>query len=95
MTRPEATIENRFVKYAKEQGCLAIKLRIDGRNGWPDRTVITPAGRTMFVEFKTATGRLSAAQREWIVELQSMGYDVTVATSFKQAKDALDLFLTE
>ena len=93
--RPEATIENRFVEYAEARDCMALKLRIDGRNGWPDRTVITPAGRTMFVEFKTTKGCLSAAQREWIVELQSLGYDVTVATSFLQAKDALDLFLTE
>lgn len=40
----ESAIEKAFVQFAESVGCQALKLRLDGQNGWPDRTVVTPRG---------------------------------------------------
>ena len=88
----EADIENQFVDHVKSLGYLALKLRIDGQNGWPDRTVITDRG-VMFFEFKTPQGRLSAAQGRWMRSLRRLGYKTDTATSLNQAKAALRRFL--
>ncbi|WP_327375830.1 VRR-NUC domain-containing protein [Streptomyces sp. NBC_01216] len=47
--------------------------------GWPDE-VFGHLGqrRTLFVEFKTDTGRLRPAQREWLAHLADSGFEVAV-----------------
>ncbi|MEU3046184.1 VRR-NUC domain-containing protein [Streptomyces sp. NPDC006984] len=47
--------------------------------GWPDE-VFGHLGqrRTLFVEFKTDTGRLRPAQREWLSHLDDSGFEVAV-----------------
>lgn len=39
--------------------------------GWPDLSLVKPP-RIVFVEVKTDTGRLSAAQRTWLAALQQV-----------------------
>ncbi|GAA2656945.1 hypothetical protein GCM10010307_71100 [Streptomyces vastus] len=47
--------------------------------GWPDE-VFGHLGqrRTLFVEFKTDTGRIRPAQREWLAHLAASGFEVAV-----------------
>ncbi|MFJ2342413.1 VRR-NUC domain-containing protein [Streptomyces antimycoticus] len=47
--------------------------------GWPDE-VFGHLGqrRTLFVEFKTDTGRIRPAQREWLSHLADSGFEVAV-----------------
>lgn len=47
--------------------------------GWPDE-VFGHLGqrRTIFVEFKTDSGRLRPAQREWLAHLADSGFEVAV-----------------
>ncbi|MFI1563898.1 VRR-NUC domain-containing protein [Streptomyces sp. NPDC020490] len=47
--------------------------------GWPDE-VFGHVGqrRTLFVEFKTDTGRIRPAQREWLSHLADSGFEVAV-----------------
>lgn len=47
--------------------------------GWPDE-VFGHLGqrRTLFVEFKTDTGRIRPAQREWLAHLADSGFEVAV-----------------
>lgn len=88
----ESEIEDRFRRYAKSRGCLALKLRIDGENGFPDRTVITPAG-VFFVEFKRPGGELRPAQRVWKRKLESMSYRVLVTSDTREAIRELENLL--
>lgn len=94
-TKPqlEKKTEDAFVAYALSRGCEADKLRIDGEEGFPDRTVLTPVG-TFFIEFKrTATDKPSATQRKQIKKLRRLGYLVLVTHELQEAKDTLDRFL--
>ena len=88
----EADIENAFVDYAESRGCEALKLRVDGQNGFPDRTVLTPVG-VMFIEFKRPKGHMSQAQWLWRKVLQALGYEVITAMSLQSAKKVLEDFL--
>jgi hypothetical protein len=47
--------------------------------GWPDEVFGHPAQRrTLFVEFKTDTGRLRPEQRVWLEHLADSGFEVAV-----------------
>lgn len=88
----EADIEKAFVEYAESRGCRALKLRIDGQNGFPDRTVITCNG-VLFIEFKRPKGKLRAAQKLWRLTLESMGFNVLVPTKIGEAESFLAEYL--
>ena len=55
----------------------------------PDRIVILPGWRPIFVELKTAHGRLSAAQRMQIKQLQLLYQKVVVLCGMQDVKDFL------
>jgi hypothetical protein len=88
----ESDIEKAFVAYAESRGCRALKLRIDGENGFPDRSVITPNG-ILFIEFKRPKGKLRAAQKLWQLTLDSMGFNVLVPTKIGEAEAFLAEYL--
>ena len=46
--------------------------------GHPDMTILLPEGRVMFIEYKTATGRLSPVQIERHAAMRELGHDVEV-----------------
>ena len=81
---PEAKIEDAFVAEMTKRGHLCPKLRWDGRNGWPDRTLITPWG-IRFYEFKAPGGQLSRAQTRMHSELRSRDQQIVVAHSLEWA----------
>ena len=61
----ESHIEKSVVKYVEDvlKG-EALKLRIDGKNGFPDRSIKLPNGIEFLIEFKTPTGKLRSAQKK-------------------------------
>lgn len=93
MTELEAKEERRFVHHCKSLELEALKLRIDGQDGFPDRSVFHD-GRTIFFEFKRArTGKLRPQQRRWKKRLEQLGFEVIVPTSFEQARDELERWM--
>jgi len=92
--RNEAYVEKQFVRYAQEKKCLALKLRIDGQKGFPDRTVICPNGEILFIEFKRdPSEKLSRTQVMWMAHLQDRGQKYCVAYDILTAQFALDHLL--
>lgn len=78
----EADVEKACVDYAKDNGCLSVKLQGSGNKGWPDRFFIGPYG-LCFVEFKKPKGGiLSPHQRETIWKLKQFK-DVFVVSTFE------------
>ena len=63
----------------------AIHARMDKAStleaGAPDFTIQLPAGRTLYVECKTKTGKLSEAQRNWAHMAKALGHTVHVVRS--------------
>ena len=84
----ERDIERRLVAKAKAAGGQALKWVSPGQAGVPDRIVLLPNGRVIFVELKSPRGKLSAIQVRVIERLRNLGFDVRVIDS-KEGVDAL------
>lgn len=65
MKHDELTLEKQCRELARANGWACWKNEKNGNVGVPDDTFVSPDGRVVFVEFKTATGRQSVEQRFW------------------------------
>lgn len=70
----ESTLERLLVREVERIGGLAPKWVSPGNRGVPDRLVILPGGRTIFVEMKATGKPLEPLQRKWRKTLMSMGH---------------------
>lgn len=82
----ESEIEAQLVRRIKAAGGLCYKWVSPGNTGVPDRIVILPGGRTIYVELKTETGRLSEIQKHTHALLQTRGADVRTLYGLDQVK---------
>jgi hypothetical protein len=72
----ESAIEKRFVKEIQKIGGKAPKWVSPGNRGVPDRIVILPGGRTVYVEMKAPGKPLGPLQQKWSEILRSLGHEV-------------------
>src|ERR1043165_2871186 len=81
----EKDFQQAVIDYAHLNGWLAMH-QYDSRRtvaGWPDLVLLHPATSSrdadlMFVELKSAKGRVSAAQMRWLTALRQAGQEVAV-----------------
>jgi hypothetical protein len=85
----EKEFERRMCELIKRRGGLTYKL-VGLVNGLPDRIVILPGGRVIFVELKSDTGRLSKLQRFRIKEMEKVGAEVRVLRGFNDVKNFIE-----
>lgn len=83
----EKQIERRLVDGIRAAGGVAYKFASPGNDGVPDRIVILPDARPVFVELKTETGRLSARQIVQIRRLHELGQSVIVLYGADEVDD--------
>ncbi len=88
-TMRESQIESFLVRKVKEHGGLCYKFVSPGNPGVPDRIVITPNGKTIYVELKTGTGRLAKIQKWQRSEMEKRGADVRVLYGLDDVKEFL------
>ena len=74
----EKELEARLVHGVKALGGRAYKFVSPGNVGVPDRIVVLPEGRIIFVELKADFGRVSAVQQKQIQDLRRVGCRVEV-----------------
>ncbi len=86
----EAAIEARLTNEVRKRGGLCDKFPSPGYAGVPDRIIITPEGRTIFIELKTEIGRLAKIQKWQIEQMQARGCDVRVLKGLDQVKAFLE-----
>lgn len=86
----ESTLEKRFMSEIKKRGGLAIKMPGNIMTGIPDRLVILPGGRIVFVELKTDRGRVSKIQAHVHKLLTELGCHVEVLFGREQIDEFLD-----
>ena len=72
----EGVVEQHLVKRVEELGGLCLKFTPQGKNGYPDRLIILPAGSISFAELKRPANTPRALQFKRMRELQKMGCDV-------------------
>jgi len=90
----ESAIEARLVRMVRDRGGLCYKFVSPGNPGVPDRIVITPGGRTIYVELKTEVGRLSNLQKWQRSELEKRGADIRVLKGLDQVKQFVEEVFT-
>ena len=87
----EADIEKKLVNGIRKLSGRAYKWVSPGNDGVPDRIVILPGLRPIFVELKAEKGRLTALQKVQIDRLRGMEQDVRVLYGEMEVRG----FLTE
>ena len=85
----ESTIEKKLVYGVRRFGWRALKFISPGNDGVPDRIVLGPVGRVVFVELKTDDGKLTRLQENQIGKLRKLGMDVRVLYGAKDVEGFL------
>lgn len=85
----ETEIERKLVNDVKAVGGKAYKFVSPGNNGVPDRIVIFPNSRPVFIELKTPSGKLSKMQHAQIVKLRSLGQEVRIIRTAKEIQNLI------
>jgi len=81
----ESRIEGRAVTELMKLGYIAVK---QGKDGWPDRIVVLPNKRCVWLEFKQPkTGAVSQRQKIRANDLAKLGHKVYYPTSWQDAVD--------
>lgn len=88
MGRAENIVEQYLVTRVRALGGETRKLSWVGRSGAPDRLVMFPEGKLIFVECKSAVGRLSRQQTVELDTLRRLGFRAVVVHS-KEDVDAV------
>ena len=86
----EAQIESKMVRMVRDRGGLCYKFISPNNPGVPDRIVIAPDGRTIYVELKTLFGRASEIQKWQIGEMQKRGADVRLLHGWEAVKEFIE-----
>jgi len=84
----ENTISSRFNAACVELGYITIKLSTLGRygeSGWPDRLVLGPERRVVFVELKRPGGKVPERQAQCHERLRALDFTVFVESDVKTA----------
>lgn len=65
----------------------ALKLKLDAKRGFPDRTILLPGGLAMFLELKRPVGgRPSPQQIKWVERLSRLGFITRFCNSIDDAR---------
>lgn len=82
---PESDLQNKIEKYCEEHGYLFFHDRSRGKNepGFPDLVIAMPEGRTLWLECKSKTGRMSDDQKRWRLMLLYMKHEHHQVKSYR------------
>ena len=95
MTTLERDIENKLRQTVERRGGRCLKWVCPGWAGVPDRIILLPGGRVMFVETKRPKGGvLSARQKVWRKILLDLGFWYSVAWDLDDIR-TLDLLIRD
>jgi hypothetical protein len=91
MQMNERVLEGRLKQEVEKQGGKALKFISPGMAGVPDRIVLVPGGKAVFVEMKSAGQKLRPLQMKRKSELQALGFSVYCLDSIM----AIETFIKE
>lgn len=85
----EKAVEKKLRDGVRGLGGRAYKFVSPGNAGVPDRLVVLPGGRILFVELKDEVGKVSPRQKVQIAKLTALGCDVRVISGMTEAESFL------
>lgn len=78
----EKDVERTLVRLVRQHGGLCLKWVCPGWSGVPDRILLLPGGRALFVELKRPQGgRVSGLQKKWQEWLCGLGFSCLIVRS--------------
>jgi len=83
----EKQIEARLRRDVRSFGGFALKFISPGMTGVPDRLVLLPSGRVVFVELKAPGRKLAPLQQKRKKQLEALGFKVYVIDSYQAVED--------
>ena len=86
----ESALEHRLVREVERIGGIAPKWTSPGNRGVPDRIVILPGGRTIYVEMKAPGKPLGPLQAHWKRKLQRLGHQYFKIASVEDIERFID-----
>lgn len=93
MNELEKEIEKKLVDVVRGRGGLCLKWVCPGWAGVPDRIILLPGGRVMFVELKRPKGGvISSRQKWWANKLSRLGFVHLWVRNLDDVK-VMDLFI--
>ena len=95
MGQLEKSVENRLKTACRRRGAMAYKFVSPGRRGVPDRLIVMPGGRCVFVELKKAGETPDPLQVEEIKKLRKLGAEVYVAAGAAEVADLVKRLFTQ
>ena len=87
----EKQIEAKVCEYAKSKGWLVYKFTSPNRAAVPDRLLISPLGKVIFVEFKREGQKPTAAQAREHQRLREQKVSVFVVDNVKDGQAIVDV----
>lgn len=87
----EKDIENRLVQAVEKAGGQALKFEVPGKAGMPDRIILVPGGRVIFVEVKAPGGKPRMLQRKRLDDLTALGFEATYIDSIREAEEIAEV----
>ena len=85
----EKHIEQKLIAVVKALGGMAIKINSLSMSGLPDRLVLLPAGKALFVELKAPGKKMRALQVKRKRQLEGLGFLVYCIDDVKQINKIL------
>lgn len=85
----EKAVEKKLRDGVRGLGGRAYKFVSPGNAGVPDRLVVLPGGRILFVELKDEAGKVGPRQKVQIAKLTALGCDVRVISGMAEAESFL------
>lgn len=89
----EKDLHDAILAHCRFRGWPVVHSRMDVPQtagvGTPDFVIALPEGRTVWVEAKSAKGKLSSEQRAWIATLIRVGHTAHVVRSMEEFKEVL------
>jgi hypothetical protein len=86
----EKYIEQKLMAAVKDMGGIAFKFTTPGINGVPDRLVLLPHGKLVFVELKAPGKKMRPLQVRRKRQLERLGFLVYCIDSAEQIGGVLD-----
>lgn len=84
----EKKIERLSCEWAVKQGAMVVK--IQAARGWPDRCILKPNGRVLFVEFKAYGRHPTPLQSHILQEMRKRGHRAYWINKVADFKDAYE-----
>ena len=85
----EASIEKRLKNEVEKIGGKALKFVSPGVTGIPDRIILLPGGKIIFIELKATGKKLRPMQEYRAKELRALGFDVRCIDSVELIKELI------